>query len=357
MKRNAQLFNNVTAAYGEESIPGEYALYKNKESIKETYTSNLKKLSDSVTETSDGIITLSAHSAKQSDDQICIKYEKQEIIYDEEEDILTNADGSPLNNNKTYKTINISSKEFDIKKFAEKNKNRVYNILEKGTKRYYKIAQEQELQLGNIAFTYDVIFIKSNASFSSRYDHYISINGAYRLAGLIISNIVILLLTLGIFMILTRTVKKDLDKYNTSTVIDDTIIDEYGWKQITGDIFRSPKHQKILSAFIGTGFEILCVLIVSLILSLIGFIKPEIRAKMINYIFICCIVFSVISGYMSTFLYRNIGGKEWLKNSIVTALFFPTISLIVLGIIRILMTLEQSSASFKLSQIALLCFL
>ena len=57
MKRNAQLFNNVTAAYGEESIPGEYALYKNKESIKETYTSNLKKLSDSVTETSDGIIT------------------------------------------------------------------------------------------------------------------------------------------------------------------------------------------------------------------------------------------------------------------------------------------------------------
>ena len=300
---------------------------------------------------------ISAHSAKQSDDQICIKYELQEIIYDEEEDILTNADGSPLNNNKTYKTINISSKEFDIKKFAEKNKNRVYNILEKGTKRYYKIAQEQELQLGNIAFTYDVIFIKSNASFSSRYDHYISLNGGYRWAGLIISNIVILLLTLGIFMILTRTVKKDLDKYNTNTVIDDTIIDEYGWKQITGDVFRSPKHQKILSSFIGTGFEILCILIVSLILSLIGFIKPEIRAKMMNYIFICCIVFSIISGYVSSFLYRNIGGKEWLKNSIITALFFPTISLIVLGIIRILMTFEQSSASFKLSQMALLCFL
>ena len=57
MKRNAQFFNDVTAAYGEESISGTYALYKNKESIKDTYTSNLKKLSDSVTETSDGITT------------------------------------------------------------------------------------------------------------------------------------------------------------------------------------------------------------------------------------------------------------------------------------------------------------
>ena len=298
---------------------------------------------------------ISAHSAKQADDQICIQYETGDLIYNEEEDNLTyvNTDLSKKN----YTNININSKDFDINAFANKYKDRVYNVLEDGVKRYYKIAPEQELQLGNIAFTYDVIFLKSNISFSSRYDHYITLNGTYRWAGLIISNVIILLLTLGIFLILTRTVKKDLDNYNTNTVVNDTVIDEYGWKQITGDVFRSPRHPKTLSAFIGTGIEVLCILIVSLILSLIGFIKPEIRAKMVNYIFICCIVFSIISGYVSTFLYRNIGGKEWLKNSIVTAFFFPTISLTVLGIIRILMTFEQSSASFKLSQMALLCFL
>ena len=300
---------------------------------------------------------ISAHSAEQSDDQICIKYESGEILYDEEEETLTFPDGSPFKNNYTYKNINNNSKGFDIKKFAEKYKNRVYNVLEEGTKRYFLIASEQELKLGNIAYTYDVIFIKSNKSFSSRYDHYISLQGKYRWAGLIISNIVIFFLTSGIFMILTRTVKKDLDKYNTNSVINDTIIDDYGWKQIAGDVFRSPKHQNVLSAFIGTGFEVLSIIIISLILSLIGFIKPEIRAKMINYIFICCIVFSVISGYVSTFVYRNIGGKEWLKNCLITAFFFPTISLTVLGIIRILMTFEQSSASFKISQMAILCLL
>ena len=298
---------------------------------------------------------ISAHSAKQADDQICIQYETGDLIYNEEEDNLTyvNTDLSKKN----YTNININSKDFDINAFANKYKDRVYNVLEDGVKRYYKIAPEQELQLGNIAFTYDVIFLKSNISFSSRYDHYITLNGTYRWAGLIISNVIILLLTLGIFLILTRTVKKDLDNYNTNTVVNDTVIDEFGWKQITGDVFRSPRHPKTLSAFIGTGIEVLCILIVSLILSLIGFIKPEIRAKMVNYIFICCIVFSIISGYVSTFIYRNIGGKDWLKNCIVTAFFFPTISLTVLGIIRILMTFEQSSASFKLSQMALLCFL
>ena len=300
---------------------------------------------------------ISAHSAKQADDQICIQYETGDLIYNEEEDNLTYANTDLLKKNYTYTNININSKNFDINAFANKYKDRVYNVLEEGIKRYYKIAPEQELKLGNISFTYDVIFLKSNISFSSRYDHYISLNGTYRWAGLIISNVIILLLTLGIFLILTRTVKKDLDNYNTNTVVNDTVIDEFGWKQITGDVFRSPRHPKTLSAFIGTGFEVLCILIVSLILSLIGFIKPEIRAKMVNYIFICCIVFSIISGYVSTFIYRNIGGKDWLKNCIITAFFFPTISLTVLLIIRILMTFEQSSASFKLSQMALLCFL
>ena len=117
----------------------------------------------------------------------------------------------------------------------------------------------QELVPGDIGFTYDVIFLKSNKSFSSRYDHYITFenNNNYRWGGLIISNIIILILTFIIFFILSRTVQRDLDKYNKSVYIgDNAIIDEYGWKQIASDVFRAPRHSKTLSAFIGTGFEI-----------------------------------------------------------------------------------------------------
>ena len=300
---------------------------------------------------------ISAHSARQDSEQICLRYEEGEQIID------SNDDDDEENTNNTLKKNNSqeSHKNYVMLKdinYTEKYKDRIYNVLEDGTRRYYQTASDKELKEGNISFTYDVIFIKSNTSFSSRYDHYFSLKGSYRWPGLVFSNILIFLLTFGIFAILTKTVNKDLDQYNTNSVISDTVtIDEYGWKQISGDVFRPPRHQKTLSAFIGTGFEVLCIIIVSLILSLIGFIKPEIRSKMVNYIFICCLTFGIISGYVSTFVYRNIGGKDWLKNCIVTAFFFPIISLTVIGIIRILMTFEKSSASFKISQMALLCLL
>ena len=276
---------------------------------------------------------ISAHSAKQSSDNECVNYEKNSSY--SETDELSNKDSTDI-------------------------QNRVFNVLDENVLRYYKDAELQELTPGNISFTYDIVFIKSNKTFSSRYDNYFSFGGRrkYHWGSLIMSNILIFLLTLIIFFILSRTVKKDLDKYNQNIVLsDNVIIDEYGWKQIASDVFRPPIHQKTLSAFIGTGFEIFCLIIVSLILYLIGLIKPEIRINMIDTIFVCFFLFSVISGYISTFIYKNNGGKQWLKNSIVTALLCPIIALFILGIVKILLSFEQSNAGFKISQMALLCFL
>ena len=286
---------------------------------------------------------ISAHSVKQSNEYACIEYEGKNITFISEEEL------KKVYINHTY---NISNND-------NYTQDRIFNVLEDGTKRYYKDSEEQELVPGNIAFTYDVIFIKSNTTFSSRYDHYFYIGKRrYRWFGLITSNIIILILTCGIFIILTRTVNKDLDKYNASSVITDSMsIDEFGWKQISGDVFRPPRHLKTLSAFIGTGFEILCLLIVSLIMSIIGFKKPEIRLDLINNLFLCCILFAIISGFVSTFIYKNNGGRDWVFNCLVTAFLFPLIAIMVLGIIRILMSFEKSSAGFKISEMAILCLL
>ena len=279
---------------------------------------------------------ITPYSANQSSQYECLNYEANGTIY-------TNNSSDSINN------TNYSDFQ-----------NRVFNVLEEDIKRYHQDAELQELAPGQIAFTYDIIFIKSNKSFSSRYDNYLSFKGRRRFhwGSLIISNVLCLLLTLIIFFILSRTVKRDLDKYNQNVTIgDNVIIDEYGWKQISSDVFRPPIHQKTLSAFIGTGFEIFCLVIVSLILYFIGIIKPEIRLKMVDTIFICFILFGIISGYVSTFIYRNNGGKEWVKNSIVTAMLCPIISLFVLGIVKILLAFEKSNAGFKISQMALLVFL
>ena len=283
---------------------------------------------------------ITPYSANQSSIYECVNYEKNSSIY-----LTENTDSINLNNDTDYST--------DIQ-------NRIFNVLEEDINRYHKGAQPQELKLGEIAFTYDIIFLKSNKSFSSRYDNYISFKGRrkYHWRSLIISNTLILLLTLLIFFILSRTVKRDLDKYNQEiTISENAIIDEFGWKQIASDVFRAPIHQKTLSAFIGTGFEIFCLIIISLILYIIGLIKPEIRLKIMDTIFICFILFSIISGYVSTFIYKNNGGKEWVKNSIVTAMLCPIISLFVLFIVKLLLTFEKSNAGFKISHMALLAFL
>jgi len=283
---------------------------------------------------------ISAHSAKQNSDRECLHHEMASPYFKLDD-----------SNNSTDEISDDNSTD---------PQNRIFNVLEEDIFRYYKDAELQELEPGNIGFTYDVIFLKSNKTFASRYDNYFTFKGRkrYHWGSLALSNILILFLTLIIFLILSRTVKKDLDKYNQNVTIgDNVILDEYGWKQIASDVFRPPIHQKTLSAFIGTGFEIFCLIIVSVILYLIGLKKPEIRLNMIDTIFICFFLFSIISGYVSTFIYRNNGGKEWVKNSIVTAMLCPIIALFVLGVVRLLLTFERSNAGFKISHMALLCFL
>ena len=286
---------------------------------------------------------ISAHSVKQSSDKECLNYEKFGTPFTTQTDEI-------INTNSNYTTDVISNSDTDIQ-------NRIFNVLDEDVKRYYKNAELQELQPGNISFTYDVIFIKSNKSFSSRYDNYLNLNfrGKYHWGSLLISNILILILTMIIFFILSRTVRRDIDKYNQNISIgDNPVIDEFGWKQIASDVFRPPIHQKVLCAFIGTGFEIYCLIIISLILYLIGLIKPEIKLYMIDTIFICFFVFSIISGFVSTLIYKNNGGKEWVRNTIVTAMLCPFIALYILFIIRILLAFEKSNAGFKISQMAFL---
>ena len=289
---------------------------------------------------------ISAHSVKQSSDKECLNHEKFGTPFATSTDEI-------INTNSNYTTDVISNSDTDIQ-------NRIFNVLDEDVKRYYKNAELQELQPGNISFTYDVIFIKSNKSFSSRYDNYLNLNfrGKYHWGSLLISNILILILTMIIFFILSRTVRRDIDKYNQNISIgDNPVIDEFGWKQIASDVFRPPIHQKVLCAFIGTGFEIFCLIIISLILYLIGLIKPEIKLYMIDTIFICFFVFSIISGFVSTLIYKNNGGKEWVKNTIVTAMLCPFIALYILFIIRILLAFEKSNAGFKISQMAFLALL
>lgn len=79
-------------------------------------------------------------------------------------------------------------------------------------------------------------------------------------------------------MILMRTLRKDYQRYSKDEEMDDMerdLGDEYGWKQVHGDVFRSPTHNMLFSSLIGTGYQLTTVVFSVIIFAIIGELYTE----------------------------------------------------------------------------------
>lgn len=81
---------------------------------------------------------------------------------------------------------------------------------------------------------------------------------------LIISSIVIaLFLCVMVGMILIRTVNRDIGRYNAIDQIDD-VQEDFGWKLVHGEVFRSPERPMLLSVAVGSGAQLVAMAAVTL---------------------------------------------------------------------------------------------
>jgi len=62
----------------------------------------------------------------------------------------------------------------------------------------------------------------------------------------------VLFLTGMVAHILMRTIRKDVAAYNALEDSEEPG-EETGWKQVHGDVFRTPRHPSLLSVLVGTG--------------------------------------------------------------------------------------------------------
>lgn len=51
--------------------------------------------------------------------------------------------------------------------------------------------------------------------------------------------------------------------------------DEYGWKQVHGDVFRPPSHALLFSALVGTGHQIATVVLCVILFAIMGELYTE----------------------------------------------------------------------------------
>eukprot|EP01089_Gocevia_fonbrunei_P013918 TRINITY_DN3680_c0_g3_i1.p1 TRINITY_DN3680_c0_g3~~TRINITY_DN3680_c0_g3_i1.p1 ORF type:complete len:360 (+),score=58.90 TRINITY_DN3680_c0_g3_i1:757-1836(+) len=128
-------------------------------------------------------------------------------------------------------------------------------------------------------------------------------------------------------LILMRTLRRDYARFsslNSDDVEygDDDPGDESGWKQIQGDVFRSPPHLVIFSALVGTGHQLAVLVFSVLLLSILGTYYTR-RGTVVTAFIICYALTSFIAGYGGGGYYARNGGTKWIRTMIFTSCLFP----------------------------------
>ena len=205
----------------------------------------------------------------------------------------------------------------------------------------------QPLVKGDILFTYDIVYEYSDITLASRWDHYRTSKASIHWTGIVITEILVVCATLFIVYILKNNLNKDISEYNYRvSQLED--IDEYDWKQISGDVFRPPsRNVLLLSSMLGTGIQLLTMFTVTLILGMLGFVNPEKRLNIINIGILLYCFSGIFGGYISANFYRFWGGTSWIQASICTSLLFPGTLILGYILVNIVLTLEKSNAAVQ----------
>jgi transmembrane 9 superfamily protein 2/4 len=216
--------------------------------------------------------------------------------------------------------------------------------------------ESQELSK-EISFTYSVFFERSTIKWASRWDMYLY--GAGKKSDVhwlsIINSFSLVLFLSGIIaQILCRTIRKNLEIFNETDMLEAR---ETGWKQIRGEIFRKPEKTSLFCAIIGTGVQIVLVLLFSLSFACMGFLIPEYREFFMIGTFCLYLLLGFAAGFTSARLYQMFELTSWAKNLVLCASLFPGTSFLIFSVINLCALYEGSSGAIPFKDLMIVSFL
>ena len=115
-----------------------------------------------------------------------------------------------------------------------------------------------------IAWSYSVNWELSTVKWALRWDVYLKMKDTQIHWFSIINSLMIVLFLSGmVAMIIMRTVHADFRKYRELETQEEAQ-EETGWKLVHGDVFRPPSHGNFLSALVGTGIQVLSMIVITM---------------------------------------------------------------------------------------------
>ncbi|CBY37016.1 unnamed protein product, partial [Oikopleura dioica] len=139
-----------------------------------------------------------------------------------------------------------------------------------------------------ITFSYSVKWEASDIVWASRWDSYLGMGDVQIHWFSIVNSIVVVLFLSGILtMIIIRTLRRDIAAYNREDLEEelDEAIEETGWKLVHGDVFRAPEYPGLLCSFLGSGVQIFCMLLLTIVIAMLGMLSPSSRGALVSAAF------------------------------------------------------------------------
>ncbi|KAK5797279.1 hypothetical protein F5H01DRAFT_359015 [Linnemannia elongata] len=176
-----------------------------------------------------------------------------------------------------------------------------------------------------VTYTYSVKWNEVPTAWATRWDKYLLV-GEPRIHwfSLVNSIIIVLFLTGMVAMVLLRALHKDISRYNQQEAQED-FQEDFGWKLVHGDIFRTPAYPMLLSIIVGNGSQMFLMASVTILFAALGFLSPSNRGSLATVMIVFYMFFGVVAGFISARLYKMFGGEAWKTNVIGTALLFPSV--------------------------------
>ncbi|KAJ7703158.1 Nonaspanin [Mycena rosella] len=191
-----------------------------------------------------------------------------------------------------------------------------------------------EKQNNTIRYTYR----ESDTPWATRWDNYLKIfDPRIHWFSLVNSLVIVVFLCVMVSMILLRSVSRDISRYNAIDLSED-VQEDWGWKLVHGEVFRTPRNPMVLSVMVGNGAQLCSMVGVTLVFALLGFLSPSNRGSLATVMMICWTFFGGIGGYISSRTERK-------KNVFMTATILPTVIFSVVFLLNLFLLGAGSSGA------------
>ncbi|KAF8810668.1 endosomal P24A protein [Phlegmacium glaucopus] len=214
-----------------------------------------------------------------------------------------------------------------------------------------------EDQKQGIRYTYRVSWNHSDTPWATRWDNYLHIfDPRIHWFSLINSIVIVVFLCVMVSMILIRNVSRDINRYNAIDVSED-VQEDWGWKLVHGEVFRSPRNPLILSILVGNGAQLSAMVAVTLVFALLGFLSPSNRGSLATVMMVCWTIFGGIGGYISSRIYASLGGMNRKKNAFLTATGLPSFIFAIVFLLNLFLLSAGSSGAVPFGTMLLIIVL